>query len=45
MTDAGRSAQRLKAVVEFRPEKLGGIGIILGNVEKNVLQVAPGFRG
>ncbi len=45
MTDTGRSAQRLKSFVEFRPQTLGGIGAVLGDIEQYLLEVAPGFRG
>src|ERR1019366_3716054 len=45
MTDARRSAQPLKPFVEFRPETLGGIRAVLGDVEQNLLDVVPGFRG
>ena len=45
MATAGRSPQRLKALVKFRPQALSGIRTILGNVENNLLQVALGFRG
>lgn len=45
MTDAGRSAQRLKAVVEFRPETFGGIVIVLGNVDMSFRSfLASGVR-
>jgi hypothetical protein len=45
MTNAGRSAQRLKPFVEFRQQPLGGIRAVRGDVEKNLLQVVLGFWG
>lgn len=43
--NAGRPPQRSEALIEFRPEALGGIWAILGNLEENLLQVPLGFRG
>jgi hypothetical protein len=45
VADAGRERQGSEAFIEFIPKTLGGVGAVLSDVEKNLLQVAAGLRG
>ena len=40
-----RPAQTLKALVELHTKPLGGIGRVLGDVERDFAQISLGFRG
>jgi hypothetical protein len=42
VSNARRSAQRLKPFVEFSPEPRGYIGAVLGDIEKDLPQIVPG---
>jgi hypothetical protein len=44
VADTGRERQGPETFIEFVPETLGGVRVVLGDVEKNFLQIAAGLR-
>jgi hypothetical protein len=42
--DAGRERQGLKSFIKLATKTLGSVGAVFSDVEKNLLQIAPGLR-